>query len=42
MMLQNAANNLKDHLMQTDEVMEGYDQFLDNTSPKTIIQNIPI
>jgi hypothetical protein len=29
-------------MMQVDEQPEGYDQFLDHTSPKTIIQNIPI
>ena len=28
--------------MQTDEQMEGYNQYLDHQSPKSIIQNIPI
>jgi hypothetical protein len=43
MMLQQAALNVKDNLMmQVDEQPEGYEQFLDHSSPKTIIQNIPI
>lgn len=43
MMLQNAALNVRENLMmQVDEQPDNYNQFLDHSSPKSIIQNIPI